>query len=612
MKRKRGSKKVHKSGKRKEHVELNDSASAAVSVSAEDNNCLDQNDDSRHDSEMGIEPPDAGANHVSSFEADPANDSSIGKAGHARLKVKLRPSSALESHRKYSDTQTPSDTDKSNQQAAIELNYSAVENEDSTFSDGQTPEKQYNVYNMAPRKTGGIKIKSSSLVLSNEDTHNKNLHRSKSPPMLSGRDLCPSDYEKLSDVMLPKNSRKVDIQRHYRDAHHDEKELGAALMVIKKVMKMDAAEPFNAPVDPIALGIPDYFDIIDTPMDFGTICHDLERKVKYLNSEDVFKDVQLIWDNCYKYNNKGDYIVDLMKRVKKNFMKYWMAAGLYLDKPNDKSSIGDTERTHVEDGIKPSQDKLYSKGKQKYKRRRHGIDLHKSDCLCAVCVVRRRRKEREKNSPEIMRQVKISNTDLPRDFSLEGSCAVNHECSEDGTSSQDHSQYGDANADFEEVENSGKMETPELTEPGDPINQDAADDEMEPFLQSRGSGEAFQHLPIGNGAGQDSLRHSQGRDLDLGFVTENGNKKDVAKFYQQDADQERIPEESAETSQQHTVVKENPPLEENNFIFKICKSLFPSNVKSVWNGPHSLMRRRRVPSAQSTPMHSALASFMES
>jgi len=70
-------------------------------------------------------------------------------------------------------------------------------------------------------------------------------------------------------------------------------------------------------------------------MDFGTISHDLEHKYKYMNSEDVFKDVQLIWENCYKYNNKGDYIVDLMKRVKKNFMKYWMAAGLYLDKPSN-------------------------------------------------------------------------------------------------------------------------------------------------------------------------------------------------------------------------------------------------------------------------------------
>lgn len=28
------------------------------------------------------------------------------------------------------------------------------------------------------------------------------------------------------------------------------------MQVIKKVMKMDAAEPFNVPVNPVALGIP--------------------------------------------------------------------------------------------------------------------------------------------------------------------------------------------------------------------------------------------------------------------------------------------------------------------------------------------------------------------
>lgn len=73
----------------------------------------------------------------------------------------------------------------------------------------------------------------------------------------------------------------------------------------------------------------DYFDIIDTPMDFGTICTNLEKGEKYKNSKDVYKDVQFIWDNCSKYNNKGDAIIDLMRRVKKNFMKYWTAASLY-------------------------------------------------------------------------------------------------------------------------------------------------------------------------------------------------------------------------------------------------------------------------------------------
>lgn len=66
-------------------------------------------------------------------------------------------------------------------------------------------------------------------------------------------------------------------------------------------------------------------------MDFGTICSNLENGEKYMNSEDVYNDVQYIWENCNKYNSKGDYILDLMKRVKKNFMKYWTAAGLYTE-----------------------------------------------------------------------------------------------------------------------------------------------------------------------------------------------------------------------------------------------------------------------------------------
>ncbi|KAI3770973.1 hypothetical protein L6452_02121 [Arctium lappa] len=52
-----------------------------------------------------------------------------------------------------------------------------------------------------------------------------------------------------------------------------------------KIMKMDAAEPFNVPVNPVVLGIPDYFDVIKTPMDFGTICSNLESGLKYMNSK---------------------------------------------------------------------------------------------------------------------------------------------------------------------------------------------------------------------------------------------------------------------------------------------------------------------------------------
>ncbi|XP_020533280.1 uncharacterized protein LOC105629656 isoform X2 [Jatropha curcas] len=127
-----------------------------------------------------------------------------------------------------------------------------------------------------------------------------------------------------------------------QDSRLNKKELKASLAVIKKVMEMDEAVPFSAPVDPVSQGLPDYFSVIDTPMDFGTICSDLQNRVKYLNSEDVYKAVQYIWENCRKYNKKGDYIVYLMKRVKKKFMKYWTAAGLcseIMKKPSGHSQL---------------------------------------------------------------------------------------------------------------------------------------------------------------------------------------------------------------------------------------------------------------------------------
>ncbi|XP_008218735.1 PREDICTED: uncharacterized protein LOC103319022 isoform X1 [Prunus mume] len=160
------------------------------------------------------------------------------------------------------------------------------------------------------------------------------------------------------NLQMENSSKKIDVAQtkplqvfgswsrfqHEQEApSHDprcnKKELSASLSVIKRVMKMDAAVPFNIPVDPIALRLHDYFDVIDTPMDFGTICNHLENGTKYTNSEDVFKDVQCIWKNCCNYYNEGNFILDLMKRVKEKFMTYWTAAGLCIKEPGTSSVL---------------------------------------------------------------------------------------------------------------------------------------------------------------------------------------------------------------------------------------------------------------------------------
>lgn len=58
---------------------------------------------------------------------------------------------------------------------------------------------------------------------------------------------------------------------------------------------------FNHPVDPIALGLRDYFQRITRPMDLGTVrCNLLQGD--YYSMEDCVKDVNLVFNNAILYN----------------------------------------------------------------------------------------------------------------------------------------------------------------------------------------------------------------------------------------------------------------------------------------------------------------------
>lgn len=72
----------------------------------------------------------------------------------------------------------------------------------------------------------------------------------------------------------------------YRGANRDKNELNAATW-------------FTQPVDPA--DAPDYYTIVENPMDFGTIKKKLELG-KYLEFEDFHSDMMLVRDNCYLYN----------------------------------------------------------------------------------------------------------------------------------------------------------------------------------------------------------------------------------------------------------------------------------------------------------------------
>jgi hypothetical protein len=111
--------------------------------------------------------------------------------------------------------------------------------------------------------------------------------------------------------------------------------LGKVEKVIAVLMEHELAPPFNQPVDPIALGIPEYPSVIKHPMDLGTIRHKLGARpcgYKYLSQ--VVADVRLVWNNCYTFNDVHSEISGMAKvlsRVFENMMKEQMDCRIIAD-----------------------------------------------------------------------------------------------------------------------------------------------------------------------------------------------------------------------------------------------------------------------------------------
>lgn len=80
--------------------------------------------------------------------------------------------------------------------------------------------------------------------------------------------------------------------------------------------------PFLQPVDPVALNIPNYHEIIKEPMDFSTILGKLANN-QYENGDEFERDVRLIFKNCYLFNPEGNDVHAMGKKLEQIFNKKW-------------------------------------------------------------------------------------------------------------------------------------------------------------------------------------------------------------------------------------------------------------------------------------------------
>ena len=72
--------------------------------------------------------------------------------------------------------------------------------------------------------------------------------------------------------------------------------------------------PFRYQVDPIALNIPDYFDIIKNPMDMTEIKRKLNAG-EYQDPWEYIDDIWLMFENAWVYNRKTSRVYKYCSKV---------------------------------------------------------------------------------------------------------------------------------------------------------------------------------------------------------------------------------------------------------------------------------------------------------
>jgi hypothetical protein len=88
--------------------------------------------------------------------------------------------------------------------------------------------------------------------------------------------------------------------------------------VLSNVLKQPHAWLFEKPVDPVELGVPDYFNVIKHPMDLGSALRKLDDGV-YEEVSLLLQDIDLVWSNALLYNTDDSEVATMARAMRDHF-----------------------------------------------------------------------------------------------------------------------------------------------------------------------------------------------------------------------------------------------------------------------------------------------------
>ncbi|XP_035629205.2 bromodomain adjacent to zinc finger domain protein 2B-like isoform X12 [Oncorhynchus keta] len=127
----------------------------------------------------------------------------------------------------------------------------------------------------------------------------------------------PATNQSKQDSTSPVCGKKAKTAMSARD---DDKDLNLCRVLLAELEVHQDAWPFLNPVNPKS--VPGYKKVIRKPMDFSTIREKLVNS-QYLNLETFIIDVNLVFDNCEKFNEDNSDIGRAGHNMRSFFQKRW-------------------------------------------------------------------------------------------------------------------------------------------------------------------------------------------------------------------------------------------------------------------------------------------------
>lgn len=138
---------------------------------------------------------------------------------------------------------------------------------------------------------------------SDEPQTKRGRHQNQQQPQTETRNLRKrsNNYDNNNKKSNGINSRR---SRYYAD---NSLPLNSIILydLLDGIMKHEDSWPFLRPV--LLSQVPDYYDVIKKPMDFGQIKSNLNLG-KYRENQEVINDIELVFKNCDLYNTEGNDI----------------------------------------------------------------------------------------------------------------------------------------------------------------------------------------------------------------------------------------------------------------------------------------------------------------